>query len=350
MKRITTKTSRFKTVLTLAAILLVARNTHLQAQAEYHPITDGCIWSVSNEKYKTAGDTVLNGKTYMKVYRQVSVQPFEFSMEDAEYFAAIRNDSAGKRVYAFIPSGTWIWDLRDYSAIQTDTAMDVLIYDFSLNVGDTVYYYMLGDNIVKSVAVRVETADIYVGVNGYSTEGHHFSEMDTLAFLSDSTPCHQIFLHDISYLSQGKAWIESIGCIRGFGEGPQSLVSDYGYRTLLCFLDNFGNTLQTDFDFDDNSSDCFNKGFGGGVEDLEKLNLKTYPNPVTEQLHLYIGETEDKDITINIFNIMGVCVYRNILAGTGSDVEIDLHHLPNGMYTVVLETSDKKTSHKIIKI
>ena len=66
----------------------------VQAQSEYHPIADGCSWSVSNEKYMTAGDTVLDGKTYLKVYRQEGNMPFEFNLEEAEYFAAIRNDLA----------------------------------------------------------------------------------------------------------------------------------------------------------------------------------------------------------------------------------------------------------------
>lgn len=87
----------------LSAIFLAT--TGLWAQT-YHPITNNCTWSVSNEKYMTAGDTLLNGKTYLKIYYQKGNQPFEFSLENADFFAAIRNDSAEKKVYAYLPAGT----------------------------------------------------------------------------------------------------------------------------------------------------------------------------------------------------------------------------------------------------
>ena len=67
----------------LFAIFLAT--TGLWAQT-YHPITNNCTWSVSNEKYMTAGDTLLNGKTYLKIYYQKGNQPFEFSLENADFF------------------------------------------------------------------------------------------------------------------------------------------------------------------------------------------------------------------------------------------------------------------------
>ena len=142
MKEIKIKSSLFGVVLAVVAMLFVARTTPLQAQTEYHPITDGCVWSVSNEKYMAVGDTVLNGKTYMKIYRQVAAQSFEFSLEEAEYFAAIRDDSAEKKVYAYLPAGTAIHE--GSSLAVTDTAMEVLLYDFSLKMGDTVCFYCTG--------------------------------------------------------------------------------------------------------------------------------------------------------------------------------------------------------------
>ena len=113
MKKIKTQSTgisgRLGSALAFMALLL-ATVFDGWAQEVYHPITDGSVWSVSNEKYMTAGDTVLDGKTYLKIYRQVGDYPFEFSLEDAEYFAAIRNDAVGKKVYVYLPSGTQVWD------------------------------------------------------------------------------------------------------------------------------------------------------------------------------------------------------------------------------------------------
>ncbi len=350
MKKSTTKTSLFGAALALAAVMFAA--SLASAQDIYHPITDGCIWSVSNEKYMTYGDTLLGGRTYLKLYRQVGNQSFEFNLEEAEYFAAIRNDSAGKKVFAFLPEGTWIQNLDDYLEIQIDTAMEVLLYDFSLKIGDTVCYYSLGKDgyVAKSYAVRTETANIYVGQHDNSAVTHHYSAADTLVYLSDNSSRSQILLQGLSSFPNDNVWIEGIGGIRGFNEELQMNLSDYGQRILLCFSDSLGVTFQTEFDFDEDSNDCFNNGFGGDVPEIGKLDVKIYPNPLTEQLYISVNQLEDSRLSLHIFNVMGVCVYRDAVEGLEVDKIINLDFLPKGAYMILIEQSDKNFTQKIIKL
>ena len=307
---------------------------------------------MSNVKYITAGDTLLGGRMYLKLYRQVGYQSFEVNLEDAEYFAAIRNDSAEKKVFAFLPEGTWIRNFDDYSEIQIDTVMEVLLYDFSLKNGDTVCYYSLSEDgyVAKNYAVRVESANIYVGQHDYSAVTHQYSAADTLVYLSDNTSRNQILLQGLSYFPKDNVWIEGIGGIQGFGEGMQMSLSDYGQRILLCFSDSSGATFQTGFDFDEDSDDCFSNGFGGDVPEVGKLDVIVYPNPLTEQLHISVNQMEDTHLSIHVFNIMGICVYRDTIEGSRYDKEINLDFLPKGAYVVLIEQSDKKFTQKIIKI
>jgi hypothetical protein len=354
MKKIKIKTNIFGMVLSLAAMLLVARTTPLQAQTEYHPITDGCVWSVSNEKYMAVGDTVLNGKTYMKIYRQVAAQSFEFSLENAEYFAAIRDDSVEQRVYAFIPSGTWIHDLSDYSEARTDTALEVLLYDFSVAVGDTLTYYMLGDSyIVKGIAVRAESANISVGWSEHALVTHQFSAVDTVVYLSDNTPRRQIFLHELSYFyNRYHVWVEGIGSVNGFDESLQATMDDYGEKILLCFTDSSGAEHLTGYDFDDEPNDCFSKGFGGDVPVMEKLSVRVYPNPTDDLLHIELSGAEIANIAL--YDLQGrVVTGEDAHAGApqrGGNVTINMRSVPAGVYLLRVTAADGKEYHrKIVK-
>ena len=333
----------------IIAVLLTAAGV-VQAQSEYHPITDGCTWSVSNEKYMTAGDTVLDGKTYLKLYRQVGVQPFEFDLEDAEYFAAIRNDSVGKKVYAYLPAGTLIRDLIDYSVIQTDTAMDVLIYDFSLNIGDTIIYYALGDIVVKTVVVRTEAVNIPVGWSGYSSVSHQYNESDTIVTLSDNSYRKQMFLHGLTYNAKEYVWIEGVGSIRGFDEGTQISLSDYGYGILLCFADSSGAAYQSGFDFDDEPDDCFNNGFGGDVQEREMLDIRIYPNPADDVLFIELRGGAGI-ANIGLYDLQGRAVgTRFIASATGASATVNMRDIPAGVYVLRVTDADGKEYHrKIVK-
>ena len=333
----------------IIAVLLTAAGV-VQAQSEYHPITDGCTWSVSNEKYMTAGDTVLDGKTYLKLYRQVGVQPFEFDLEDAEYFAVIRNDSVGKKVYAYLPAGTLIRDLIDYSVIQTDTAMDVLIYDFSLNIGDTIIYYALGDIVVKTVVVRTEAVNIPVGWSGYSSVSHQYNESDTIVTLSDNSYRKQMFLHGLTYNAKEYVWIEGVGSIRGFDEGTQISLSDYGYGILLCFADSSGAAYQSGFDFDDEPDDCFNNGFGGDVQEREMLDIRIYPNPADDVLFIELRGGAGI-ANIGLYDLQGRAVgTRFIASATGASATVNMRDIPAGVYVLRVTDADGKEYHrKIVK-
>ncbi len=331
---------------------LFAAFSVVQAQSEYHPITDGCSWSVSNEKYMTAGDTVLDGKTYLKVYRQERNQPFEFNLEEAEYFAAIRNDSAQKKVYAYLPAGTSVQNLSDYSVTQTDTAMDVLIYDFSLEVGDTLTYYMVGGIVTaKAVAVRSESVSVYVGISGHYLVAQQYSAEDSLVYFSDNSSRHQILLHGISYSTPDNVWIEGIGGIRGFNEGNQVIFQDGGMKTLLCFSDNSGAAFYTEYDSDNEPNDCFCDGFGGDVKEREKMNVKVHPNPTDDLLFVELSNGAEI-ANIALYDLQGRVVGANNHSPLQTDATatLSLKSIPAGVYVLrVTDTEGREYHQKIVK-
>jgi hypothetical protein len=336
-----------RATLLFLSLLLAGATGALRAQDLYHPITDGCSWSVSNEKYMTAGDTVLDGKTYLKLYRQVGSQPFEFNLQDAEFFAAIRDDSAERKVYAYLPAGTWIRDLNDFSETRTENAMEVLVYDFSLNIGDTVNHYVIGEYVVKSAAVRVAATSVNVGWSGYSSITHQYSEEDSVVVLSDNSTRNMVFLHGIYQTAKNNVWIDGVGSIRGFDEGPQIAWSDYGLRTLLCFSDNLDATFQTEFDFDNASGDCFNNGFGGDVPENSTSKVNIYPNPAMQYVVLEKGTGEKMHGSVVITDVLGrQCLQQR---AEGAKCQIELSDLPVGMYFLTYSDGERTVTRKFMK-
>ena len=73
-------------------------------------------------------------------------------------------------------------------------------------------------------------------------------------------------------------------------------------------------------------------------------NIKVYPNPAVDVLH--VSGLEDV-YSVKIINILGQLLY----SATGSSPELLLNvgHLPSGMYFLRIESNQKATTHKIIK-
>src|ERR1043165_7822175 len=98
----------------------------------------GCLYSCnSNYQYRQDGDTLISGNIYTKVFKDSYLQrcscivispPNPWSTPsciqypfDSYYFGGIRNDSVNKKVYF----------------IQDANYPERILYDFNLNVGDT---------------------------------------------------------------------------------------------------------------------------------------------------------------------------------------------------------------------
>lgn len=353
MKKIKTQTEKIsgRFGVTLATVVMLLVVFAGKAQEVYHPITDGCIRSVSNEKYMTAGDTVLDEKTYLKIYRHVGDQPFEFSLEDAEYFAAIRNDVAEKKVYVYLPAGTQVWDHNQGHHV-TDTGMEVVLYDFSPQLGDYFSFYTIcpsSHSAQEIYASRFESAYVLTGYeNGYAHDTYYI-DSDSLITMSDGTTRKRILLQTDGNIID-EVWIEGIGRLRGF-EDFSIVEAEFPFRMLLCYSDSTGASYQTGFDFD-GLDDCFNNGHGGGdVPEWEKLNFRAYPNPATNILNISVSEIQGGSYSFQLLDILGNIIYQESF----SDIDIiessiDIKQLPVGIYLVHLQGGDSNYNYKIVKL
>ena len=114
--------------LTFLLILLLI-SIFSNSQTYYTFPDSNAIWSqvskniydgtIHKHRFGLYGDTIINSKTYSKIY---SLYDSTLIHPNSTYYAAIREDSL-KRVYILFVGFP-----------------EILLYDFSLNIGDTIWY------------------------------------------------------------------------------------------------------------------------------------------------------------------------------------------------------------------
>ena len=80
------------------------------------------------------------------------------------------------------------------------------------------------------------------------------------------------------------------------------------------------------------------------------LDVKIYPNPITEQTAVWVNSSEAVNVSVNICNVMGQIVWTiktNALGDT--KIPIDLTGQAKGIYVVKVQIGDKVVSKTIVK-
>jgi len=69
-----------------------------------------------------------------------------------------------------------------------------------------------------------------------------------------------------------------------------------------------------------------------------------FPNPADEKL--FINSPEKQGMNLSIYNIVGGCVINNYILKESN--EIDISHLPNGIYLIKITGVDWAIQRKVI--
>jgi len=319
-----------KTFTFLFSILLCCNLLAQQTVADeyqYVPIADNAEWSVNWEKFRTHGDTVINGKNYLKVYYQSAGEPFNFDFSKAIYCCALRNDTLQKRVYG-VPKVSY--------------ESEYLIYDFSLQIGDTVTVTSIicayGD-LRHYTVKRVDK--IWDGRLGT----HELYDSDSLIMLNDNSLRKRILVeaaypyHDEFALTS--SWIEGVGSTRGLLSHTSThyLEVDIPYNNLLCYAENDELLYFTEFDPDDNPDDCYSGGTGGNIKENERSSFRLYPNPSGQIIRIEPVENMNfGDCRIELIDLLGKQIYSTLF---NDYMELDVSTYPNGFYYVKIVQQNK---------
>ncbi len=280
---------------------------------------DSAIWNIIGDnaftsdtwrfRYGIIGDTLINitdldtSYTYSKVY---SLYDSTLSGFNASYFAAIRNTEDGK-VFILMP---------EYE--------ECLLYDFSLEIGDTAWYSIGGGLCNNNVEFwSQDHFKVVTGIDSLLLENGQYRKKWSLEgeLMNDT-------------------WVEGIGSIEWYGLF-NSLISDIS----LCG-DNYGVACIKDKEtvlYLNNPlcEECFCSLLTDIKDPIqhEENDLILFPNPASEMLTISISDPMITEILI--YNSLGNAKYsKNIDSVHG--LSIDVSDWEKGFYVLIARTKNRE--------
>lgn len=260
-----------KRVLLLGIVfLLLLLQNNLQAQ-EYIPFpTSDAIWSevftseqpfeIETYQHGLSGDTMINSELYHKIYR---LNDTVYPLVLGEYCGAIREDNS-KRIFV----------VGCNCAYPGSGENEVLLYDFSKSIGDTVF----------------------VGIDGSGPEGYLVID------LIDSVLIENNYRKTFHFTTlQDYYWIEGIGSTRGLFSPIQTQPTGQQKWKLICFnLD--GEVIYLNPEF----NTCFPVLTGINSNKKKSDIIKIFPNPVTSiSVIEFMNYTNDKYQNLDLYDVFG---------------------------------------------
>jgi len=259
------------------------------------------VWTVfehQTNKYYSQGDTLINSISYAKFY--VNIDTFQ-----THYLKGfMRQDTLQKKVY-------WL---------NINSTQEHLLYDFSLNVGDTV--------------------EVYPGIYSYlGTARMKVNAIDSLVILGNYHKRFTMENVQLGIMFSEEYWIEGIGSNFGLlmsGSWNAGIHSEWIFPSLMCYTEN--DTLVF---LNQGFISCYLPPIDNVIEVSEDKNISLYPNPTNETLNI---SNNQNIISYQITLLDGSWVYK------GYTFPIKTSQLANGIY--FLTTTDKykqQTNYKFIK-
>ena len=344
----------FRTLFLALLVVAVTGNGVMAQETEYHPFADNAVWSVNNIKYATHGDTTICGRSYLKVYRQEEEHPFDFDVEQAEYFCAIRNDTAARRVYGIYKEPAVVYKYISsvfpyFSIVDTVTdSTEFLLYDFNIGIEDTIEIAAFEEHFNDYGAPGIYVYEISLYNEDYSETTTTLSDNSTRKTLKVEVlnwPQEDILYNEENLLE----WVEGIGNMDGtFTVARTSLgfVWEGTMMWILCYEQNGNTLLSRPWNDLDLNYDCF---YHVGIEEGTLQEKCLYPNPTTGTITLSLPESwANVTAQVALYNTAGQRVFSKL--SKSQLIEMDLQGFPSGLYILQTIGADRQIiSKKIIK-
>ena len=202
---------------------------------------------------------------------------------------------------------------------------EYLLYDFSLNVGDTVYCgYDISDT-TQFWPTDIDTVT-YFGIDRKRLK---------MNFYMGDPPFDIIAEMD---------WIEGIGSTTHPFYSTVCLTDNCEtFYTLLCY-DSSGTQLYQNPSY----STCYTTNVG--IEETEnKIDISIYPNPFSQSTTIEIGLENSEKIRLEIYSIKGRKIYD--FTSNGNDTKFQIgNQLTQGTYLLKMSTESYDIIRKIVRI
>lgn len=280
----------------------------LNAQNQYLPLLeDGKEWNyriaygnqIFTDSMSITGDTLIGGQLYKKVINDWA------SMDS---LLLLREDTTARQVY-------FLLDSTEY-----------LLYDFSLELGDTVTIYTTlpgnGDLNFNPFQATVSLVDTFVDLNNI-----HRKRL----FLNTQMAPSNVLVGP---------WIEGIGGETGFVPISNN-ISIVLTPNLLCAW-NDGVQIYTNDSYDS----CYYRWIS--VETFEKASFDIFPNPVVDEV--VIRSKTHPIQSVKLYDLRGNVLLHQQNNDNVEEVTLNISGFASGVYVLRIESTRGEISTKKLKI
>lgn len=306
---------------------------------EYVPFpTDSATWIDGSEfsffgsdewvysEYQMAGDTIINGVSYTKIYLTLDeLFSTEFSTDlDSPFLIGGIRETQDRKIY-FKPDTVLTslsWE-GFYEPILFADTIEHLVYDFeNMNIGDTIVYESVSTDYNNASEIIIEDIDsVLVG----GTYRKRYVVYDFLDYNGDET----------SYI------IEGIGSSRGLLAPFERYGFAYNKSALTCFLH---NDLIFENQTDGEVLGCnFVVTF---INELDENYWTVYPNPVKDVFLLETNSSEN--FSVEILNSSGKSIVK--LMNQAKSATFNTSELVSGSYILRVGTKNSMLIERFIKL
>ncbi|MEZ5057852.1 MAG: T9SS type A sorting domain-containing protein [Saprospiraceae bacterium] len=236
------------------------------------------------ELYKVEGDVFFGNLRYKQVWKTYGNDTLDFRRTQT----FLREDSLS-RVYEKFGQNP-----------------EHLLYDFSLEVGDTFTVFGLGA----------------FGCN------FEVSSIDSVQLLNGNMAKRLNLVHTENYFEDGYL-IEGVGSSFGLTDPQGGCIVDAAFY-LVCLYEN-GNQI-----FGDPSRGPCYQNMVPTKEISSEDQIKIFPNPFGQTIYIDISESSQSYNSIELLNARGRKVYQ--INEPGASIQINTGNLPNGFYILKMVT------------
>lgn len=295
----------------IAFLALIVAVSSFGQTSVYHPFPDSnsswnyyfqqsmCVFGMASEEYSysISGDTTINSQTYHKLiipYVSFYTSGTCTQLHYPGYKGAIRQDVFNKKVYIISPTST----------------TEVLLYDFNMDLGDTVQGYIASYAGLNDTVILIDS--VLVG-----------NEFRKRWYIND---WYGIYL------------IEGIGSTYGLLENSPGYSTDANSYTLDCFMEQ-EQTL-----YPDTITNC---QLITSVKDIGPVSdqVKVFPNPSRGSFSVEFLQPMD----IKCISLEDIVGNRILQKETNGQRKIYLDHIPGGIYILtILDKYHRVESRMII--
>lgn len=266
------------------------------------------------------GDTTINSNSYSKLYEYWSNTNLNIDTINSTYYGALRENN--KKIY-FYPDtnvttpfyGNAYGFCYEWLNPNPNYSQDLLLYDFDVVIGDTVFYPHLDNmfiviNSIDSVLIQSQYRKKY---------------------------SYSISLQGVCWGGQSGNYVEGIGDIQSglFGLFRFYFENSNNFR---CYED--------DQVFYSVVSSCSSVGI---EEVFNNNNFKIYPNPTSTNITIeLIGFNNSFQAQLSLFDLTGKKVYTSSINSTINN--IDVSAIKSGLYLLKIISDSGEIKSSLISI